>query len=242
MEKEMLKLLTEGAEQLGVPLEEETAAQFGRFADAMLEKNKVMNLTAVTEPREVVIRHFLDSLAVLRVQGAERAQRLIDVGCGAGFPGVPLKLARPAWEITFLDSLNKRLLFIEESLRSLQIGGYDCVHLRAEEAGTKENMRGRYDTAVSRAVARLRILAEYAMPLIKQGGLFIAMKGPEENSRDEMKEAKNALAVLGGTVERVETLTLPFSDRSRTLVCIRKERKTPDRYPRTAAKIAKNPL
>lgn len=206
-----------------------------RFSDALLEKNKVMNLTAVEDPMEVVTRHFLDCAAagaLLELRG----KTIIDVGCGAGFPGVPLAILHETAQITLLDSLRKRIDFLDETLSMLSIQNAQAVHARAEEYGHRE----RFDLATSRAVARLSMLSELSLPFVRVGGLFAAMKSTACD--DELAEAANAIALLGGEVEAVRDYRVPLTDVTQRLVMIRKVRETPEKYPRRFAKMSSHPL
>ena len=209
----------------------DTLCAFGR---ALLEKNQVMNLTAITEPQAVAELHFLDSIALLQAVDFQN-QRVIDIGCGAGFPGVPLKIAEPSIELTLLDSLAKRMTWLRELLPQLGVEA-EVVTARAEEF--VQTCREQYDIAASRAVARLNILSELCLPYVKVGGAFLAMKGAL--AEEEMDEAKRAIAQLGGKIERV--YEYPIQDAVHKAVVIRKVRPTPPQYPRAFAKIKKSPL
>ena len=204
------------------------------FGQALIEKNKVMNLTAITEPQAVAELHFLDCIALLQAEPFA-GKRVIDVGCGAGFPGVPLKIAEPSMELTLLDSLAKRMHWLEELLPQLGVQA-QVVTARAEEF--VQTCREQYDIAASRAVARLNILSELCLPYVKVGGAFLAMKGAL--AEEEMDEAKRAIAQLGGKIERV--YEYPIQDAVHKAVVIRKVRPTPPQYPRAFAKIKKSPL
>lgn len=208
-----------------------------RFADLLLEKNQVMNLTAITEPEAVATLHLLDSLAVW--QAADLAGKsLIDVGTGAGFPGLPLRLAHPEIRLTLLDSLNKRVEFLREVCSQLGLADVKCVHGRAEEfaAGHREQ----FDGAVSRAVADLRVLSELCLPLVKVGGVFLSMKSTD--CEEELNAAKGAIRALGGRTERVVDYPIPATDVVHRVIVIRKLSPTPARYPRRFAQIKKQPL
>ena len=208
-----------------------------RFADLLLEKNQVMNLTAITEPEAVATLHLLDSLAVW--QAADLAGKsLIDVGTGAGFPGLPLRLAHPEIRLTLLDSLNKRVEFLREVCSQLGLEDVKCVHGRAEEfaAGHREQ----FDGAVSRAVADLRVLSELCLPLVKVGGVFLSMKSTD--CEEELNAAKGAIRALGGRTERVVDYPIPATDVVHRIIVIRKLSPTPARYPRRFAQIKKQPL
>ena len=224
-------LLSECA-RLGIPLTEAQAEQFCRFGTALIEQNKVMNLTAITEPEAVAQLHFADCLALLGIEDL-KGKSLIDVGCGAGFPGVPLKLGEPSIRLTLLDSLQKRVNWLRQTLESMGVEA-ECVASRAEEYGKRET----FDIATSRAVARLNILAELCLPFVKVGGCFLAMKAAA--AEEELQEAKRAIALLGGKLERVAEYEIDGAPR-RVLV-IRKVKPTPAQYPRRFAKIKQAPL
>ena len=228
----MKEILREEARQLGLSLTEEQLTQCERFSAALLEKNQVMNLTAITEPEAVARLHFADCLALLTVEDF-RGKRVIDVGCGAGFPGVPLKLGEPSIELTLLDSLQKRVRWLDETLRSLGVSAV-CVAARAEEYGHREE----FDIAVSRAVARLNVLCELCLPFVKVGGCFVAMKAAA--AEEELAEAKRAVSLLGGKAERV--VTYRIGEAEHCAVVIRKVHPTPPAYPRRFSKIKQSPL
>lgn len=232
------------AQGCGIALERETAEKLDIYARLLVEWNERMNLTAITAPEEIAVKHFADSLtagALLPAAG-DAPLTLIDVGTGAGFPGVPLALWRRDIRLTLLDSLNKRLVFLETLCRELALP-VTLVHARAEEAGRRKEMRERFDVATARAVAALPTLCEYCLPLVKPGGRFIAMKGP--SGGEELTAAANALSRLGGAPGELRELQLPSAgepDARRTLIAIDKVAPTPAAYPRPSAKIAKQPL
>lgn len=230
----MYEALARGAKEYGLALSEEQMETLCAFGRTLLEKNRVMNLTAITDPEQVALLHFVDCLLLLR-EADFRGKRVIDVGCGGGFPGVPVKIGCPEMELTLLDSLGKRMRWLEEVLPGLGVAA-ECVTARAEEEAAKR--REQYDFAVSRAVARLNILAELCLPYVKVGGRFLAMKGAA--GAEEAEEAERAVAALGGAVEALREYTLDGA--ARTIVVIRKERPTPERYPRQFAKIKQKPL
>lgn len=205
-----------------------------RFGEALIEKNKVMNLTAITEPKAVAELHFADCIRLLGAVDFKN-RKVIDVGCGAGFPGVPLKIAEPSIDLTLLDSLNKRVVWLSETLQMLGVSA-NCVSARAEEY--VQTCREQYDIVTSRAVARLNILAELCLPYVKVGGYFLAMKGAA--AQEELDEAKKAINALGGRVERI--YEYPVADAIHKVVVVKKEKKTPPQYPRAFAKIKKSPL
>ncbi len=230
----MKETLLAGLPALGLTLEAKQIETLCAFGRALLEQNRVMNLTAITEPQAVAQLHFLDSLALLNAADF-RGKRVVDVGCGAGFPGVPLKIAEPSIRLTLLDSLGKRMAWLGHVLPELGVEA-DCVTARAEEyaAGAREQ----FDLAVSRAVARLNVLAELCLPLVRPGGRFLAMKGA--GAADELSEAEHAIAVLGGRVERV--WEYPVAGTRHCAVVVEKVRPTPAQYPRRFAKIKQSPL
>ena len=214
----------------GVTVTPEIYDKFARYADFLVEKNAVMNLTAITDPHDIAEKHFLDSILPLGLFGVPEGASLVDVGTGAGFPGVPMAIIRPDIRLTLLDSLNKRVNFLRELSARLDIPA-ECVHIRAEDAG-RGSLRESFDVATARAVSRLPILCEYCLPLVKVGGAFLALKG---DCAEELSDAKNAIKTLGGEVEKAGEYALPNGDK-RTLVVIRKARHTPAKYPRVQIK------
>ena len=230
----MLKTLNEGLPKLCLSLPEERCKQLCAFGEAVVEQNKVMNLTAITEPEQVAKLHLLDSVSLLTLQNLE-GKTLIDVGCGAGFPGVPVKIACPGVKLTLLDSLGKRMTWLETILPKLGVEA-ECVTARAEEAVVSR--RESYDFATSRAVARLNILLELTAPYVKVGGAVLAMKGLA--AQEEMEEARNAIKRLGLKVEQVAEF--PVDGTAHTVIVLRKVAHTPPQYPRRYAKIKQAPL
>ena len=230
----MLEALCEGLPQLGLELQQATKEQLCAFGQAVVKQNEVMNLTAITQPDRVARLHLLDSLTLLKTADLQ-GKKIIDVGCGAGFPGVPLKIACPQAEVTLLDSLGKRMAWLEQILPQLGVQ-VQCITARAEEA--VQTRREQYDVAVSRAVARLNILLELTAPYVKPGGLVLAMKGTA--AQEELDEAKGAVAKLGLKVERVQQF--PIEDTAHTVIVLRKVKPTPAQYPRRYAKIKQAPL
>lgn len=237
MENTEVSLLKDGAGQLGVRLEDLKVASLLEYKRILLEWNEKMNLTAIEEEREFIIKHFIDSLSILPYLGDVRS--LIDVGTGAGFPGIPLKIAQPSLEILLLDSLEKRVGFLKTVISELKLDGIRALHLRAEDAGKEPSHREKYDAAVARAVAALPVLLEYCLPMVKRGGIFIAMKG---SSKEEIEASNKALELLGGKIEEVKEFTLPCSEIKRSIIIVRKFRQTPTKYPRKAGKPSKQPL
>lgn len=223
---------------MGIDITQEQMEKLDRYAEVLMEWNEKMNLTAIKKPEEIVTKHFVDSLTLLRALDLAEGARLIDVGTGAGFPSVPLKVLRPDLRLTLLDSLNKRITFL--SALSGELGQENlCVHARAEEAGQNPAYRQQYDVATARAVAHLRDLMEYCLPLVKVNGVFAAMKSGEIDV--ELAEAQKAVKLLGGSVEKIHRFTLPDGS-ARSIVLVRKISQTSPKYPRPHAKIAKMPL
>lgn len=220
----------------GVEVTDKQAEQFQTYMKLLLEWNEKMNLTAITEPKAVAVKHFLDSILLL--PHLEQGNTLIDVGTGAGFPGVPLKIMRPDLQLTLLDSLNKRLLFLQESLDRLGMEAA-LVHARAEEGGRQKALRMRFSIATARAVAPLSLLCEYCLPFLQMDGVFLAMKGPEPEP--EIDAAEHAISLLGCELAGVEKFTLPGGD-ARSVVRIRRNKPLAAAYPRHGSKIAKSPL
>ena len=230
----MKKTLCEGLPRLGLDLDEATCDTLCAFGAAVVEQNKVMNLTAITEPDLVAKLHLLDSLSVLAVKDL-RGKKIVDVGCGAGFPGVPVKIACPEAELTLLDSLGKRMNWLETILPQLGVEA-NCVTARAEEAVA--NVRETYDVATSRAVARLNILLELTAPFVKVGGFVLAMKGTA--AMEELEEAKKAIKILGLKLEEVREF--PVDGTAHTVIVLKKVAPTPAKFPRRYAKIKQAPL
>lgn len=221
----------------GLEVDSAKYRKFAQYADLLAEKNAVMNLTAITEPSEVAQKHFLDSCLPLKFFNLPEGASLVDVGSGAGFPGVPIAIMRPDVRVTAVDSLQKRVNFLCDLARTLEIP-VKCLHLRAEDAGRGE-LREIFDVATARAVSRLSVLCEYCLPLVKVGGAFLALKGGDCD--EELREAYTAIKTLGGHIERIEEYSLPSGDK-RTLIIIRKIAPTPKAYPRSQGKIKANAL
>ena len=223
-----------------VKLSDGQVDQFNRYYELLVKKNEVMNLTAITDYHEVCLKHFADSISLSQYYDMSSVDSLIDVGTGAGFPGIPLKILFPHLNVTLLDSLNKRLLFLEDVIDELDLDNIKTVHSRAEEAGRMKNLREHYDLCVSRAVANLSTLSEYCLPLVKVGGIFISYKAGEVE--DEINSAKHAIKKLGGKIKSVEEFSLPDSDISRSFVIIEKVNETSNLYPRKPGTPNKKPL
>ena len=231
----MEQLLRDGLASLGLPREGVPALL--RYAEALVETNKVMNLTAITEPADIATLHFLDSAALLKLADF-KGKSVVDVGTGAGFPGMPLRILEPSIRLTLLDSLGKRIDFLWGVCGELGLSDVACVHARAEEFAARH--RESFDIATSRAVAALPLLSELCLPLVKPGGWFLAMKAVD--SDQELRSAAHAIETLGGQLVRTENYQIPGIDVSHRLVFIKKIKETPKKYPRPFAKIKKNPL
>ena len=226
---------------MNIELTPEMLSAFGRYYHMLVEKNKVMNLTAITEKDEVILKHFVDSISVAAaVPEFSKKAKILDVGTGAGFPGIPLKITFPDTNVTLLDSLNKRVLFLQEVTDSLGLKKITAIHDRAEDAARKPELRGRFEIVVSRAVAALPVLAEYTLPFLREGGYLICYKTPE--AEKELEEAAHAISVLGGGKSSIYEYTLPGTDITRSFIVIKKIKATPKAYPRKAGTAKKNPL
>lgn len=233
-----MELLKDYISQYKIVVDSETFDRFELYCNMLIEWNKKINLTAIIDPIQIQIKHFLDSLLVMKCIAITHKMKMLDVGTGAGFPGVPIKIANPNIDLILLDSLNKRLKFLDKLLKQLNLSA-SLLHLRAEEGSKDKKLREDFDLVTARAVASLNVLCEYCLPYVKVGGVFVAMKGP--TAIDEVKKAQNAIKLLGGEVEKISEFKLP--DNSQRLICvIKKNRKTHDIYPRHGSKISKNPL
>ena len=239
IEKYDLTYFNKGLESLNIKLFEKQMEQFLTFYELLVEWNSFMNLTAITEFEEVVQKHFLDSLALIKACDL-KDQTLIDVGTGAGFPGIPLKIAFPELKITLLDSLNKRINFLNTVIDTLGLEKVETIHGRAEDFAKNKEYREKFDLCVSRAVSNLTTLSEYCLPFVKVNGSFISYKS--EKLTEELKEADKAISILGGVVDDQVELTLPNSDIYRNLLIINKTKNTPGKYPRKAGLPSKEPL
>ena len=233
-------ILIDILKEMDLYLSERQANQFLLYYHFLTEKNKVMNLTAITDYQDVVLKHFADSLSLVKVYAVQAGSSVVDVGTGAGFPGIPLKIMYPDLKLVLLDSLKKRILFLNELIQLLQLEGVTAVHARAEDAAKKDTYREQFDLCVSRAVANLSSLSEYCLPFVKKGGSFISYKST--NIDMEIKNAKHALSLLGGEIKEVREFCLPQSDIERSLVVIEKIKATPPKYPRKAGLPSKEPL
>lgn len=228
--------LKEKSNKIDVKIKDKEVEQFYEYMNSLLEWNEKINLTAITDPKEVILKHFIDSITIQKY--IQKENSVVDVGTGAGFPGIPLNIVNNEAKYTLVDSLNKRIKFLDEIIDKLNLKNIETVHSRAEDFA-KEN-RETYDVATSRAVAALNVLLEYLLPLVKVGGLCICMKG--SNVQEEIEASSNALKILGGQIEKVEQITLPDSDIIRNIVIVRKVTKTSSKYPRKAGLPSKEPL
>lgn len=235
-----LSILDQGCKELGITLDDEKKKQFTDFYEFLTEKNKVMNLTGITEFNEVLVKHFLDSLACVKAVDMAKVHRMMDIGTGAGFPGIPLKIAFPHLKACLLDSLKKRVNFLEEAFCLLNMKNITAVHGRAEEYARKKEYRENFDLCVSRAVSNLSTLAEYCLPYVKKGGYFVSYKSG--TVREETEQAEKAVKILGGKIRDILYFRLPDSDIQRSLVVIEKVSFCPSRYPRKAGTPLKEPL
>lgn len=235
-----LTVFNKGLEQLGIELSDQQKEQFLKYYDLLIEWNSFMNLTGITEFQEVIVKHFLDSLSLVKAIQIKDGQKLIDVGTGAGFPGIPLKIAYPGLKVTLLDSLKKRLNFLDEVISQLGLTDIETVHGRAEDAGKNPLYREKYQLCVSRAVANLSSLSEYCLPFVEKNGYFISYKSG--NVEEEMKQAKKAIHILGGEAPEVTYFALADTDNERSMVKIKKVANTSKKYPRKAGLPTKEPL
>lgn len=233
------ELLTKELENAGIAYDEEKLDKLKIYSDLLTEWNEKINLTAITDDDGIAIKHFYDSLMLIKYFDIKENAKMVDVGTGAGFPSIPCKIFRSDVELTLLDSLNKRINFLKEVGEGVNLKNTEYVHARAEEGGKNKDYREKFDVATARAVANLAVLSEYCLPFVKVGGYFVALKGPD--CEEEINEAKSAIKKLGGEIEKVVTYELP-DESGRTIVVIKKISTTLAKYPRTSAKISKEKL
>lgn len=219
-------------------LTEKMSEQFENYMKLLLEWNEKINLTAITKEDDIILKHFIDSLTICKY--IESGGKIVDIGTGAGFPGIPVKIAREDISLTLVDALNKRIIFLNEVIKELNLEKVETLHYRAEEFGQNKKYRQNFDIATSRAVANLSTLVEYLLPLVKIGGKCICMKGPE--IKEELENGKKAIEILGGQIEKIEEFILPNSEIKRNIIIIIKVKTTPNKYPRKAGTPAKEPI
>ncbi len=239
MEKqEFSEIIKKYSEEIEIKLQEEQIDKFYTYMELLLIWNEKINLTAITNPKEIILKHFIDSITISKQ--IKKNAKVIDVGTGAGLPGIPLKIIREDIELTLLDSLNKRINFLKEVKEKLKLSKTEAVHARVEEFGQNKKNREQYDYAISRAVANLATLEEYLIPLVAINGYTISMKGPK--IEEELEQSKKSISVLGGKIEKIEKFELPKSDIGRSLVITKKIKQTPAKYPRKPGMPAKEPI
>lgn len=237
-EEEFFSKMKENEKYFKFSFSVEQLEQFFVYMNLLIEWNKKMNLTAIVEPNEIILKHFIDSITILKE--INNNSKIIDVGTGAGFPGVPLSIMNPTLKVTLADSLNKRLIFLQEVVNQLGLKNLEIIHARAEELGQNKKYRENFDVATSRAVANLSTLSEYLIPLVKKDGKIISMKAG--GAQEEIETARKAIKILGGKIEGIEEFKLPQTEIERTIILIRKENCTPNRYPRKAGVPSKEPI
>lgn len=239
MDKECFsKRIKELSNEIGILLKEEQVEKFYIYMQLLIEWNEKVNLTAIVEPEEIILKHFIDSMTI--AENINKNAKIIDVGTGAGFPGIPLKIIREDLEVCLLDSLNKRINFLNEVISKLKLENIEASHGRAEELGRNKKYREKFDYATSRAVANLSTLSEYLLPFVKENGYCISMKG--SNVEEELEQGKKAISILGGEMKQIEKFQLPQSDINRCIIIINKVKSTPAKYPRRPGTPAKEPI
>ena len=236
--KDFSELMIDYGKEINIVFTEEQLQKFYQYMNLLIEWNEKINLTAIVEPKEIILKHFIDSLTIIKY--IEPNKSVIDIGTGAGFPGIPVKIMREDLDITLLDSLNKRIHFLNEVIQKLELKNITAVHARIEEYAKNKQYRETFDVATSRAVANLTTLSEYMLPMVALKGMAICMKGSEIS--EEISKSKNSIKLLGGKIDKIEEFTLPKSDNKRNLILIKKERQTPSKYPRKPGIPSKEPL
>jgi 16S rRNA (guanine527-N7)-methyltransferase len=237
---EYYDILKQASDNESLDFDEDKYGKFIKYKELIKEWNEKINLTAITEDSEIIKKHFIDSIKVFKFKELKNAKKVIDIGTGGGFPGIPMKIINPGSKIVLLDSLNKRINFLNEVIKELKLNDIETIHGRAEDYANQSKYREKFDVAISRAVANLTVLSEFCLPYVKVGGYFVAMKGPA--IEEEMKDAKNAIKILGGEIEEILKVDIEGSDLNHNLVIIRKLKETPKKYPRKAGMVTKSPL
>ena len=235
-----MEYLADSMKRLDIMLTTMQQEQFYKYYEMLIKQNEVMNLTSITEYTDVVLKHFVDSLSIVKAYDFNKTIKVIDIGTGAGFPGIPLKIAFPELEITLLDSINKKIVFLNEVIKELGLQKIQAIHGRAEDFAKPALLREKYDLCVSRAVANLSTLSEYCLPFVKTGGFFISYKSKKAD--EEIKLSEKAIKILGGNIKTQVEFNLPGSDIDRNLIVIEKMKVTPKQYPRKAGLASKEPI
>lgn len=236
--EEFEKKIIELSNQIQIKLDDNQINQFYTYMELLLEWNNKINLTAITDPEQIILKHFIDSMTIIKY--IDGSKKIIDVGTGAGFPGIPLKIVRKDLKVTLVDSLNKRVKFLDEVIEKIKLEKIETIHARVEDIGKDKKYRETFDIATSRAVANLATLSEYMMPLVKVGGICISMKGM--TIEEEVQQSKKAIIQLGGKIKKIEKFTLPQTDMERNIILISKEKVTPFKYPRKPGIPSKEPI
>lgn len=236
--KEFKNIINNYSKKINILLNEEQIEKFYKYMNLLIEWNKKINLTAIIEPKEIILKHFIDSLTINKY--IKDNSKIADVGTGAGFPGIPLKIIRPDIQLVLVDSLNKRINFLNEVIEQLNLKNIETIHIRIEEFGQNTKYREKFDYSTARAVANLSTLSEYLLPIVKVGGQVICMKG--SNIQDEINQSKKALSILGGTLNSIEEFKLAETENTRNIILIDKIKNTPNKYPRKAGLPSKDPI
>lgn len=234
------KLLISSANKFNVEITKPMVIQFMRYKELILQWNKNINLTAITDEKEIILKHFIDSITVVQKLQKNNNLSIIDIGTGAGLPGIPIKIVKPNYKVTLLDSLNKRIKFLETVIEELKLTNIEAIHGRSEDYGKNINFRENYDIAISRAVANMSTLCEYTLPFVNVGGSFIALKGASVEK--ELEIASKAINILGGTIKDINYINIPNTDIKHSIVTISKISHTPSKYPRNPSKIKISPI
>lgn len=235
---EFVKKISDYLDEIQIKLNDKQLMQFYKYMNLLIEWNKKINLTSIIEPEEIIIKHFVDSVIISKY--IEKGLKVIDVGTGAGFPGIPLKIVRDDIEIVLLDSLNKRVNFLNEVIKDIKLEKIQTIHARVEEFAKNKKYRENFDAVISRAVANMSTLSEYMLPLTKVGGKMLSMKGPDFEK--EIENSKKAISILGGEIEKIDEYQLPKTEMKRSIIIVGKVKNTPQKYPRKPGTPAKEPI